>query len=51
MILLNKITKRFADGQRSLTVLDALSLHVRQGEFVAVTGESGAGKTTLLSII
>lgn len=51
MILLNNITKRFADGQRSLTVLDALSLHVRQGEFVAVTGESGAGKTTLLSII
>lgn len=51
MIKLENITKRFADGQRSLTVLDALSLQVSEGEFVAITGESGAGKTTLLSII
>ena len=51
MIELENITKRFADGQRSLTVLDSLSLQVSEGEFVAITGESGAGKTTLLSII
>ncbi len=51
MIILENITKRFDDGQRSLTVLDRLSLHVRQGEYIAITGESGAGKTTLLSII
>lgn len=51
MLQLNNITKRFADGQRSLTVLDHLSLTVGDGEFIAITGESGAGKTTLLSIL
>lgn len=51
MIELENITKRFADGRRTLTVLNGLSLHVDEGEFVAITGESGAGKTTLLSIL
>ena len=51
MIVLENITKRFADGHRTLTVLDRLELHVGDGEFVAVTGESGAGKTTLLNIL
>ena len=51
MIELDNITKRFADGQRSLTVLDHLSLRVEAGEFIAITGESGSGKTTLLSIL
>ena len=51
MLCLENITKRFADGQRSLTVLDGLSLTVEEGEFIAITGESGAGKTTLLNIL
>ena len=51
MLWLENITKRFADGQRSLTVLDSLSLTVEEGEFIAITGESGAGKTTLLNIL
>ena len=51
MIELDNITKRFADGQRSLTVLDHLSLRVEAGEFIAINGESGSGKTTLLSIL
>jgi osmoprotectant transport system ATP-binding protein len=33
------------------TVLDRLSLAVREGEFLAVVGESGSGKTTLLRLI
>lgn len=51
MIELKNITKRFADGQRALTVLDGLSLQVGEGEFIAITGESGVGKTTLLNIL
>ena len=51
MIELKNITKRFADGQRQLTVLDDLSLHVEEGEFMAIMGESGVGKTTLLNIL
>ena len=51
MLCLENITKRFADGQRALTVLDGLSLQVEEGEFIAIIGESGAGKTTLLNIL
>ena len=32
-------------------VLDNVSLNVRQGDFVAITGPNGGGKTTLLRII
>lgn len=51
MLQLENITKRFADGQCTLTVLNGLSLHVGKAEFIAITGESGAGKTTLLNIL
>ena len=51
MLQLDNITKRYSDGQRQLTVLDGLCLHVDEGDFIAITGESGAGKTTLLSIL
>lgn len=32
-------------------VLDAISLQINQGEFVAVLGPSGCGKTTLLRLL
>lgn len=51
MLQLENITKRFADGQRTLTVLNGLSLHVDEAGFIAIIGESGAGKTTLLNIL
>jgi putative ABC transport system ATP-binding protein len=41
------VTKRF--GQR--TVLNAVSLALAPGDFVAITGESGVGKSTLLNVI
>lgn len=39
----------FAYGGNS--VLDNASLHIRPGEFIAISGPSGGGKTTLLDII
>lgn len=47
MLRVSGLTKRF--GKR--TVLNAVSLDVSQGEYVAVVGESGVGKSTLLNII
>jgi len=41
------VTQRFGDR----TVLNAVSLEVAAGEYVAIVGESGIGKSTLLNVI
>ncbi|MGH8668113.1 MAG: ABC transporter ATP-binding protein [Burkholderiales bacterium] len=47
MLRLTAVTKRF--GAR--TVLNAVSLEVAAGEYVAVIGDSGIGKSTLLNVM
>lgn len=47
IIELNSITKKF-DGE---TVLDDITLSVKENEFVTLLGPSGCGKTTTLRII
>ncbi len=52
MIELKDITKIYNPRKRNqITALNGISLTVREGEFVAITGESGSGKSTLLHII
>ncbi len=45
------ISKAYVAGNRSISVLDHVSLSVAEGEFLVVQGESGSGKSTLLSIL
>lgn len=47
MIQLFHISKHFGTSK----ALDDLTVRIRKGEFVFVTGRSGAGKTTLLRVI
>jgi len=45
------VSRSFHMGEVTVEVLKALSLQVRDGEYLAVVGPSGSGKTTLLNII
>ena len=47
VLRLSSITKRFGP----LVANDAISLHLNEGEILALLGENGAGKSTLVSIL
>jgi putative ABC transport system ATP-binding protein len=44
------LTKVYRSADKALTVLDAVSFSVNQGDSIAIIGPSGSGKTTLLGL-
>src|SRR3954449_9824896 len=50
MLLMQNISKVFRTELIETHALREFSLHVKEGEFVAVTGPSGSGKTTFLNV-
>ena len=51
MLQIKQISKQYITGDLHQRALDAVSLCLRDNEFVAVLGPSGSGKTTLLNVI
>jgi len=51
MIKTNELTKIFRTEEVETTALNKVTLHVKEGEFVAIMGPSGCGKSTLLNIL
>ena len=45
MIDLQNIYKIYETGDTTVHALDGINLHIDEGEFVAIVGQSGSGKS------
>ncbi len=51
VIALDGVTKTYGEGTSAFQAVRGVSLEIRQGEFVAITGPSGSGKSTVMNIL
>jgi putative ABC transport system ATP-binding protein len=51
VIGLRGVEKYYSKASEKIQILNAISLSINEGEFVAITGPSGSGKSTLLNLL
>jgi putative ABC transport system ATP-binding protein len=51
IIKADNIHKTYLFGLEGVAALRGVSVHIRQGDFVIILGNSGGGKTSLLNIL
>jgi ABC-type lipoprotein export system ATPase subunit len=51
IVNLSKISKKFVDTNKNISVLKNINLKINRGELISLIGPSGSGKSTLLHII